>query len=272
MSNPFQSKSGQSARHWELLQQLAGREISESVRGSALGAAWLVLGPLLSLGLYVVVFGVLFGGKFGQVENETSLGFAIGVYIGLSVVNLINESIGKATGNLFKHTNLIKKVVFPLPILPVVQVAGTGFKLAVNTVLWVAMGFVFGTVLSWEILYLPLIFLPVLAIALGLAALISALSVYIRDIQQVTTLLSQVVFWSSGVFYSSIRVKEVPELWAILKWNPVLLAVENLRNIVLWGLPPDFLQLGYIYLVGIITMAGGFFVFYRLKPGFSDFL
>ncbi len=256
----------------ELLRQLVVRAVSESVRGSTLGVLWLVLNPLLSLALYVLVFGVLFGGKFGRVENESSISYAIGVYIGLSIVNLINETIGKSTTTLQRHGNLVRKVVFPLELLPLVQVLEVGFKLAVNTALWLAMGCVFGTVLSPHILYLPLIFIPLLGMALGLAWLISALSVYLPDIQQLTAFVTQIIFWSSGVFYSADKVREVPAIWAVLRWNPVFIAIENLREIVLWGMPPDPFQVLYLFSAALVALAVGAFFFSRLRPGFADFL
>ncbi|MGC9450631.1 MAG: ABC transporter permease [Oceanipulchritudo sp.] len=260
------------SRTTELLRQLVVREIAESIKGSSLGIVWLVVSPLLSMCLYVIVFGLLFGGKFGKIENETSLNYAIGIYVGLSVVSLVNETIAKSTNSLIRQGNLIRKVVFPLELLPVVQVAGTAFKLGVNAVLWLLMGAFFGSVLRPEILHLLLLFLPMLGIALGLASLISAVSVYFRDIQQLTNVMTQIVFWSSGVFYSSEKVQQIPELWIILKWNPVLLAIENVRAIVLWGLSPDFSQVAYLYIVAVILMGLGFGVFRRLKSGFADFL
>ena len=272
MNNRKTSTPGSWARNRELLHQLTVREISMSVKGSSLGVLWLVFNPLLSMSLYVVVFGLLFGGSFGRVENESSFNYAVGIYIGLSVVNLINETISKSTNNLFSHSMLIKKVVFPIVLLPVVQVAGTSFKLLVNTALWLVMGIFLGSVLRWEILYLPLVFIPLLAMALGLAALFSSLSVYFRDIQQLTTVMTQIVFWSSGVFYSIQKVMQVPQVWAVLKWNPVLLAIENIRDIVLWGLAPSLPQIAYLYAVGFIIMGIGFLFFSRLRSGFSDFL
>jgi lipopolysaccharide transport system permease protein len=256
----------------DLLRQLLLREISESIRDSALGLLWLVLQPLLSMALYVVVFGVLFGGRFNRVENESSLAFAVGVYIGLSIVNLINESISKSTNNLQQHSNLVKKVVFPLEILPIVQVLGSGFKLLVNTSLWLIAGCFIGSVLSFNSLFLPVILLPMLGLGLGISALLSAISVYLRDIQQLTQVLTQIVFWSSGVFYSSAKIIEVPQLWAVLKWNPVLLAIENIRSIVLWNLPPDPTQIAYLYLCASFAIALGWFCFHRLKAGFADYL
>ena len=272
MSSPQRQSTSRWTHTSELLRQLTVREIAESIKGSALGILWLVFNPLLSMCLYLLVFGVLFGGSFGETDSETPISYAIGIYIGLSMVNLINETIGKSTANLMRHRNLIKKVAFPLELLPVVQVLATVFKLLVNTGLWLLMGIFFGTVLNWEILYLPVIILPMLAMAMGVAALFSALSVYFRDIQQLTNVLSQIVFWSSGVFYSSAKVMEFPQMWAFLKWNPVLLATESIRDIVLWGKSPDLGQIAYIYGFSALLLVAGFAIFSRLKSGFSDFL
>jgi lipopolysaccharide transport system permease protein len=272
MPTPAQKPTTGWRQSIELLRQLTIREIAESVKGSALGVLWLLFNPLLSMALYVIVFGVLFGGRFGKVPDESSIAYAVGVYIGLTVVSLVNDTIGKATTNLQRQANLIRKVVFPLELLPVVQTADAAFRFGVNALLWLAMGAAFGTVLSPGVLLLPVILLPLVALALGLAALFSAVSVYLRDIQQVTHVLTQIVFWSSGVFYSSAKVMEVPQLWAFLKWNPVLLAVENIRAVTLWGLPPDYFQIGYLYAVGALVLAAGLLVFTRLKGGFADYL
>lgn len=256
----------------ELLRQLTVREVAETVKGSALGLVWLVLNPLLMMGLYVIVFGVLFGGSFDHVENESPLAFAAGVYIGLSTVALVNETLAKSTSTLTRNANLVKRVVFPLALLPAVQVLGSGFKFAVNAVLWLVFSAVVGGVFGAYILLLPVILLPFFALTLGLALFFSALSVYFRDIQQVTGVFTQIIFWSSGVFFSSVRVMEHPPLWSVLKWNPFFLTIENIRAVTLWGLPPNTAHLAYLYAVGALALALGAFVFSRLKAGFADFL
>jgi lipopolysaccharide transport system permease protein len=256
----------------ELLRQLTVREIAETVKGSALGILWLVLNPLLMMALYVIVFGVLFGGSFDRVENESPLAFAAGVYIGLSTVALINETLSRSTATITRNANLVKKVVFPLGVLPAVQVLGSGFRFGVNAILWLTFSALVGETVGIYVLLLPVILFPLFALAFGLALLISALSVYFRDIQQVTSVFTQVIFWSSGVFFSSVRVMEHPPLWAILKWNPFFLIIENTRAVTLWGLLPSLGQLIYLYALSALCLALGAFVFSRLKAGFADFL
>ena len=255
-----------------LLGQLCLREITETTKGSILGFAWLALGPLLSMGLYVLVFGVLFGGSFDTGSPETPLHYALGVYIGLSAVNLINDTVGRSSALIPSRTNFVKRIVFPLELLPIVQLGGTAFKWLINIMLWLLMAFGLGS-LSWGgLAWLPAILPPLLLLALGLAWTISAVSVYFRDIQQLVPLITQVVFWSSGVFYGASRLLEHPPAWDILRWNPVFLAIENTRHAVIWQQPVSGSELLYLWLVGIFAALTGWLVFRRLRGGFAELL
>lgn len=252
--------------------QLAQREIMESIKGSTLGALWLVLSPLLMMLLYVIVFGVLFGGSFGRIDNESSLAFAIGVFIGLTSVGFINEAIGKAPTLLLRNRNLVKKVIFPIALLPGVQLAGSGFGLLVNTTLFLLMAFLYGGQVSWLMLWLPVMLLPLLLLATGVVYVVSSIAVFFRDMQQVTPVLAQIVFWTSGVFFGAARVMEYPPLWAVLRWNPVLQINENLRSVLLWHASPDWVAWAYSMAVALSFTAFGIFLFKRLSSRFADFL
>lgn len=252
--------------------QLVLREVMESIRGSSLGVLWLVLNPLLMMMLYVIVFGVLFGGSFGRVDNESSLSFAIGVFIGLTVVGFMNDSIGKAPMLLLRNRNLVKKVVFPVALLPLVQLAGSSFSLLVNTGLFVLMALFYGGGASLYALLLPLMIMPLLLLAVGCVYLFSAVAVFFRDLQQITPVLTQIIFWTGGVFFGAARVMEYPPLWAVLKWNPVLRSNENIRSVILWNVAPDWS--GWLFSFAIALAFTGFaiFLYQRLSERFSDFL
>lgn len=252
--------------------QLVVREVMESIRGSSLGAAWLVLNPLLMMLLYVIVFGVLFGGSFGQVENETSIAFAIGVFIGLTGVGFINESIGKAPMLLLRNRNLVKKVVFPVSLLPAVQLAGSSLALLVNTVLFLVMALVYGGGPSIYMLWLPVMLLPLLLLAVACVYLLSAIAVFFRDLQQITPVLAQIIFWTGGVFFGAAKVMEYPALWAFLQWNPVLRINENLRAVLLWQSHPDWAGWSFSMIFVILFTVFGVFAYRRLSERFADFL
>lgn len=255
-----------------LLWQLFVREITAATKGSALGLVWIVLGPLLSMGLYVIVFGVLFEGSFDKGPIETSIHYAIGVYIGLTGVNLMNDTITRSPNLIESKVNFVKRIVFPLPLLPVVQVAGTTFVWFVNIALWLLVSVLLQALTLNSLIWLPLILLPMLLLALGTAWLVSAVSVYFKDVAHLVPVLTQIIFWSSGVFYSAQRVMEYPPIWNFLRWNPVLLGIENTRQVVLWNEPADLGQLTFLWISGLAVAGFGYLVFHRLKNGFSEML
>jgi len=257
---------------FNLFKQLSVREITSTVRNSNLGILWLLFAPLLSLSIYFVVFGVLFGGSFSQQRPESSFQYAIGVYIGLSIVMFVSESISRSPSLIKANENLVKRVIFPLELLPVVQSSGVGFKFFSNFLLWFAMGAFFAESLSFQSIYLILILLPLPILVLGLTFGISALSVYMPDIEHVTPPVTQIIFWSSGVFYGAEKVASVPMLWNIIKWNPVFQINEMTRNIILWGQPPSLLILAYVFTVSTLILVIGLALFKKLKQNFSDFI
>jgi lipopolysaccharide transport system permease protein len=258
-------------RHRELFRQLCRREISDRTKGSLLGLLWLVLNPLLLLALYTFVFGVLFSGRFGVRADETGLQFAVGVYIGLTIVGLINETIGSAPFMIVGRSNLVKKVVMPIELLPLSRFASIFIKLLINSVLWIICAtLVSSGTWSLKLLWLPVLLLPACLLALGIAWALSAACVYLRDLEHLTASLAQVVFWTGGVFFSLARVAEFPVLAAILRWNPVLQINEGLRSALLWERDPGLFSLLHSYLSGIVCCWVGLAIFMRLKGRFVD--
>ena len=260
-------------RHRELLWQFTLRNIEVRHKGSHLGLIWSFLNPLLLLGLYAFVFGHIFGGSFGVLANETPIDFALGLFIGLSVFQLIAEVIGVSPLIIVTQPNFVKKVVFPLEILPVAGVGASIFHFLVSIIL-VTLGIALaGPGLSWLALWLPVIMLPLVLFAVGLAWLIAALGVFFRDIGQAAQFLTQVLMFASAVFYPAALISgKAPTAWLFLRFNPVLLAVEEARNVLLWNVQLNFHHLAFLYLCGLAAFWGGHVVFNRLKPVFADVL
>ena len=166
----------------ELLWQFLTRNIKSRHRGSVLGAAWLVFNPLLMLSLYVFAFGVVFGGRFTDSPEESTLDFALGVFLGLNVLGLIQAIIGSAPTIIVAQPNFVKKVVFPLEILPAATMGALAYDLLIGFGLCLLGVVTLGPGLSGTVFYVPLIIAPVFLMALGLAWFLSALGVFIRDI------------------------------------------------------------------------------------------
>jgi len=260
-------------RHRALLWQFTLRNIEVRHKGSHLGLIWSILNPLLLLGLYVFVFGHIFGGSFGVRANETPIDYALGLFIGLAVFQLIAEVIGVSPSIILTQPNFVKKVVFPLEILPVAGVGASIFHFLVSIAL-VALGIAcVGPGLSWSVLWLPVIMIPFILFIIGLAWAIAALGVFFRDISQAAQFLSQVIMFASAIFYPASRIAaKAPTAWLYLRVNPVLVTVEEVRNVVLWNLPLNLHHLAFLYGCGLVGLWGGHAVFARLKPAFADVL
>ena len=256
-------------RHRELLWQFTLRNVELRHKGSHLGLIWSVLNPVLMLGLYVLVLGYIFGGKFGVLPNETKIDFGLGVFFGLTLFQFIAEVLGVSPTIIVGNPNFVKKVVFPLEILPVASVGGALVHMLISLCLVLLSLLLFGHGFGWGILWLPVIIAPLVLLAMGTAWLFSAFGVFFRDIAQVIQFLSTALMWASGVFFSA---QKYPGAWTYLRYNPLLLAIDLTRDAALWARPLNYHHLAYLYAFGIIACYLGHLAFRRMKPAFADVL
>jgi lipopolysaccharide transport system permease protein len=260
-------------RHRSLLWQFTLRNLELRHRGSHLGLAWSLLNPLLMLGLYVLVFGYIFGGRFGVLPNETRVEYGLGIFFGLTLFHFVAEVLGGSPLLIVSNPNFVKKVVFPLEILPAASVLGAVFHMLISLIL-VLIGIVaFGPGLSLGALWLPVILLPLTLILFGAGCFFSAVGVFFRDIGQLMQFLTMALMFSSAVFYPAAKVAaNSPAAWSVLRFNPVLLAIELARDAALWSRPLNFHHLLYLYAFGLVASVAGYSAFCRMKPAFADVL
>jgi len=257
----------------DLLWQFLVRNVKARHRGSVLGAFWLLANPLLMLGLYVFAFGVVFGGRFTDSPSESTLDYALGVFLGLNVLGLISGIIGSSPSIIVSQPNFVKKVVFPLEILPAATMGALAYDLLISFGLCLIGVLLVGPGLSLSCLYAPIIIFPVLMIALGLAWFFSALGVFIRDVSQLSSFLGLALLYASGVFYSAAKAESTaPSIWTFLQWNPLLRIIDSLRQVILWGGQPDWFGVGYAWIFGSLVLLFGAWFFNRLRPAFADVL
>ena len=257
----------------ELLWQFLLRNVKSRHRGSILGAFWLLANPLLMLGLYVFAFGVVFGGRFTDSPEESTLDYALGVFLGLSVLGLVSGIIGASPGIIVGQPNFVKKVVFPLEILPAAMTGALAYDLIIGLSLCLVGILFLGSGISLTLLLVPVIVGPVFLIALGLSWFFSALGVFIRDVGQLGGFLGLALLYSSGVFYSAAKAEATaPAIWTFLQYNPLLQIIDSLRQVVLWGGAPNWSSIGYCWIFGIICLLAGSWFFNRLRPAFADVL
>ncbi len=262
------SSLGRFYRYRDLLRQLILRNIRSRHKGSYLGSIWQVLNPLLMMMLYTFVFGFIFKGSYHSSPEETKLDYGLGIFLSITIYQFLAEILMVSPTLMVSHPNYVKKVVFPLDVLPV-AVVGTALYHFCLTLTIVVMGIVFlGPGLSINALWIPVILFPFFLTALGLAWIFSALGVFFRDINQLTTFLSLALLYASAVFYSS---KQIPSaIWQFIKFNPLIHSIELSRQTLLWQQSPDIPSLVYLYGFSIVFVWIGFIAFNKMKPAFAD--
>lgn len=257
------------ARKRELWWQFTVRAVEVRHRGSYLGVVWLVLNPLLMLALYVTVFGFIFRSRFRGQENESPIDFALAVFLGLSLFHVLAETIAASPLLIVGNPNLVKKVVFPLEILPLANVSAYWFHFLINMGLLFIGSLAVGHAVSLSgLLWLPVIIAPHIFLTLGIGWFVSALGVFFRDVAQITQLVAQIILYASAIFYSTSLLHGVA--WQILKWNPLLHTVELSRQALLWNQPLNLTHLGYTWIAGVSTCIIGRLFFQKTKHAFAD--
>jgi lipopolysaccharide transport system permease protein len=264
-SSPFANL----ARKRDLWWQFTVRAVEMRHRGSYLGPLWTVLTPLLMLAVYAVVFGAIFQSRYNVLPHETSVDYVLALYLGLILFQLLAETLAVAPLVIVGSPNLVKKAVFPLEVLPLSQLGATWFYFLISFgLLLLGAGLLGRGLTPAKFLWMPIILAPLVLLSVGLSWICSALGVFFRDLAQAMPFLTQVVLYSSAVFYSRARI--TPPFWHFLKWNPFLHTVMLSRNALLWNRPVSLPALGYTYLFGAAVFLIGRWLFQKLQPAFAD--
>lgn len=253
-----------------LIGQFTRRNIELRHRGSRLGAFWALINPLTMLVLYYVIFGVIYGTKF-RGPDDTAFDVLLAMFLGLTLFHAFSETLSWAPNLITTNPNFVKKVVFPLEVLPVAQIGAATFHLAVSLALIVG-GTVFSTDgLTWHVLWLPVLVIPLLLLSLGTAWLLAAVGVFVRDIGQLSAFAVTVLLFASAVMFpAEMIVAKAPQLWTFLQHNPILQIVDLARHTVLWHEPMQLAKLVQVYLVAGGVFAGGAVFFALLRRSFAE--
>ena len=257
-------------RNRHLITQMAKREVIGRYRGSALGLAWSFFNPLIMLAVYTFLFSFVFKARWGISPHESHGDFAIMLFAGLFIHSLFAECFNRAPHLILGNVNYVKKVVFPLEILPWVAVSSALFHALISLlVLLLAQLLIMGT-LPWTVILFPLILLPFVLLLMGISWLLAATCVYVRDIAHVTGVFTSILLFVSPVFFPITALPENLQ-WAIYL-NPITLIIEQSRAVLILGQVPNFLALGVYSLISLATAWLGFWWFQRLRGGFADVL
>lgn len=254
--------------HDSLVRQLTRRDVAGRYQGSVLGLAWSLVGPLTMLGIYTFVFSVIFRARWGASAEETTADYALVIFAGLIVHGFFAECVNRAPGLILANVNLVKKVVFPLEILPWTSLGAALFHAGASVVVLIAAEVVVRQSLPWTVIWLPLIAVPLVFVAVGVVAALAALGVYVRDVGQMTGMATNVLLFLSPVFYPATALPERLRWWFYL--NPLTPVIEDTRNAALFGQPPDWTRWLVLTVVSLAIAQIGFWFFQRTRKGFAD--
>lgn len=254
----------------QLIKQFSEREIFSRYKGSILGILWSFITPLIMITVYTFVFSVVFKGRWGIEASDNKFEFAVIMFCGLTVYNIFNEVINRSPMLIVSNVNYVKKVIFPLEVLPATALISTFVHGIINMIILVVAANVFVRTSAWTILLAVIILIPLLMFVLGLSLLISSLSVYIRDLSNTVGLVTNVLFYITPIFYP---ISEVPEfLRPYMYINPLTSVVENFRSVVIWGTTPNWTSFLINFVVSYVILSIGYYVFKKVQRGFSDVL
>lgn len=257
-------------QHRHLMLQMARREVVGRYKGSLVGLAWSFFNPLLLLTVFTSVFSGVFKMRWNTDVGESQADFALILFVGLIVHGLIAECLGRAPAMILSNGNLVKKVVFPLEILPGVMALSALFHLLVSVLVLLLAQLVLNHALPWTVLLLPVVLIPLILLALGLSWALAATGVFIRDITQMTGILTTVLMFLSPVFYPVTAAP--PGLELLLTWNPLTYFIEGARSLLIFHRLPEVQALIICWAVGLGFAWGGFWWFQKTRRGFADVL
>lgn len=249
-----------------LLRQLIRRDVERRYKATVGGMAWTVLQPLVMIGIYTVVFGLIFKPKWPTVES--SWDYVLILFLGKIPYMFVTESLARSAASIHGHVNLVKKAVFPLNLLPGVSVGGSLYHAFIALMVWVVFFLIIKRDVPYEILLLPVLWLPILLFCLGGCWILAALGAYFRDTEQVVGSFNIALMFLSPIFYPASSAPG--PLKIVMSINPLSYAIESARALLLW--PEHFAWSGFVVqmTLAICFAAFGLAVFNRLRPGFAD--
>ena len=255
-------------QRYTLLVELSKREVLIRYRGSALGVLWSLVTPLLMLVVFTFVFGSVFKVRWGPATDLPKSELALLLFSGLVVFNVFAESVLQAPTVISRNASYVKKIVFPLELLPLVSVATALFHGAVSLlVLLVGQLIIMGNIPPTALL-LPVVVLPMLLSTIGLCWLLAALGVYIRDVGQTVGLLVTAMMFLSPIFYPMSALSGMAR--DVILLNPMARPIEDVRSVLMLGTAPDWSAFLVSLAVGLLIAWVGLIAFEKTRRGFAD--
>ena len=258
-------------RNRQIIVQMTKREVVGRYQGSAMGLAWSFLNPVFMLVVYTFVFSEIFKSRWGGIGGDDSkTQFAVVLFVGMIVLSLFSEVLNRAPSLILSNVNYVKKVVFPIEILPVIAMGAALFHSFISLGVLLAAFALFNGYLHWTVVFTPLVLLPLVILTIGLAWMLASLGVFLRDVGQTIGIITTLLMFISPVFYP---ITAVPERFRpIIMANPLTFIIEQAREVLIWGHLPNWSGLGVYTLTATAIAWAGYAWFQKTRKGFADVL
>lgn len=255
--------------HRSLIYNLVKREVIGRYRGSMMGILWSFFNPVLMLVVYTFVFSVVFKARWvGGTDSKTE--FALVLFAGLMVYNLFAECINRSPGLVLGNVNYVKKVVFPLEILPIVAIGSAAFHFLVSLLVWLIFYLIYFGIPQATLLLFPLILIPFFLLTLGFSWFLASLGVFLRDVSQIVGVMTTALMFLSPIFYPIAALPQ--EYHIFLQINPLTFVIEQARDVMIWGKGMNWIAWTIYLLLAAITAWLGFAWFQKTRKGFANVL
>lgn len=244
----------------ELLKNNVKKEIRGRYKNSFLGVLWTFLNPLLQLAVYALIFPLIL--------KTTQPYYVIFVCVGLIPWTFFTTSVSQSAFTVVANGNIVKKVYFPREILPISVVASGAVNFMISTLIILAFVIFSGLGVTKYIIFYPLILLIQCILQLGIAFILSAITVYLRDVEHFVQIILMVLFYATPIVYSGDSIPEAFKF--IITLNPMAHILEGYRAIFYNQTMPDMASLGIVLLGSLILCVIGYYIFKKLQKGFAE--
>lgn len=258
-------------RNRQLIVQMTKREVVGRYKGSAMGLAWSFFNPVFMLVVYTFVFSEIFKSRWGGAgADDSKTQFAVVLFVGMIVLSLFSEVLNRAPSLILGNVNYVKKVVFPIEILPLIAMGAALFHSLISLGVLLAAYLLFNGYLHWTVIFTPLVMLPLVILTTGFAWMLASLGVYLRDVGQTIGIITTLLMFLSPVFYP---ISAVPERFRpFILANPLTFIIEQAREVLIWGHLPDWIGLSIYTLIAVFIAWVGYAWFQKTRKGFADVL
>jgi lipopolysaccharide transport system permease protein len=259
-------------QHRVILWQLSQKSLEAGHRGSVLGSLWLIMDPLLLLGIYGFVFGVLFQIKGGWNGNDPNDSYLLNMYAGIVTFGIFSQAANMSTGIIRASTGYVKQMVFPVEVIPLSVVGAMLKPTVIGVIILVTANGFWGTGFAWTVLLYPLAILPIVLLAMGTAFAFSALGVFIPDLGKISGVMTTILFFFTPIVWPIIRLtSRIPPKWQWLPYaSPLTVGIEAVRDVIIRHQVPSVTSWVVATVLSAVAFQVGFAVFMRCRRAFAD--